>query len=97
MRFICAFYVIIVCDKPHIISAEDLKVKGLFALRRDPSECENCTGCHPEEQYKVKIRTAAARDELPDIFIAWEYSFAEDFVKAGKALKMGPYHVNAAI
>lgn len=74
MRFICAFYVIIVCDKPHIISAEDLKVKGLFALRRDPSECENCTGCHPEEQYKVKIRTAAARDELPDIRAAIKMS-----------------------
>lgn len=40
------------------------------------------------EQYKVKIRTAAASDELPDIFFAWGYSFAEDFVKAGKALKM---------
>lgn len=40
------------------------------------------------EQYKVKIRTAAASDELPDIFFAWGYSFAEDFVKAGKALSM---------
>lgn len=40
------------------------------------------------EQYKVKIRTAAASDELPDIFFAWGYSFAEDFVKVGKALKM---------
>lgn len=40
------------------------------------------------EQYKVKIRTAAASDELPDIFFAWGYSFAEDFVKSGKALQM---------
>lgn len=31
MRFICAFYVLIVCDKTHIIFAEDLTVKG-FSL-----------------------------------------------------------------
>lgn len=43
------------------------------------------------EQYKVKIRTAAASDELPDIFFAWGYSFAEDFVKTGKALQLDSY------
>ncbi|MCI9108273.1 MAG: extracellular solute-binding protein [Lachnospiraceae bacterium] len=40
------------------------------------------------EQYKVKIRTAGASDELPDIFFAWGYSFAEDFAKTGKVLSL---------
>ena len=43
------------------------------------------------EQYKVKIRTAVAADELPDIFMAWGYTFAEPFVESGKVLNLEPY------
>ena len=43
------------------------------------------------EQYKVKLRTAAASNELPDIYFAWGYSYGEDFVAANKALDLTPY------
>ena len=39
---------------------------------------------YDQEEYKTKIREAAAADELPDIFFTWSGSFLGDFVNAGK-------------
>lgn len=76
-------------------NADDLTAKALLdAIELYEQEHPNVKivqDATQGEQYKVKIRTAAASNELPDIFFAWGYSFAEDFVKAGKALELDPY------
>jgi len=43
------------------------------------------------EAYKVKIRTAIAVNEAPDIFFSWGAGFAKPFVNAGKVLALDDY------
>ncbi len=43
------------------------------------------------ESYKVKIRTAIATNNAPDIFYSWGAGFAEPLIKSGKILKMDNY------
>lgn len=43
------------------------------------------------ETYKVKIRTAMAVNEAPDIFFSWGAGFAEPFVESGKVLPLNDY------
>lgn len=46
------------------------------------------------ESYKTKIKTAAASDELPDIYFTWGGGFSQPFVEAGKALNLDEYYSN---
>ena len=43
------------------------------------------------ETYKIKIRTAMAANEAPDIFYSWGAGFARPFVEAGKVLALDDY------
>lgn len=43
------------------------------------------------EAYKIKIRTAIAVNEAPDIFFGWGAGFARPFVNAGKVLALDDY------
>lgn len=43
------------------------------------------------EAYKIKIRTAIAVNEAPDIFFGWGAGFAKPFVNAGKVLALDDY------
>lgn len=43
------------------------------------------------EAYKIKIRTAIAVNEAPDIFFSWGAGFAKSFVNAGKVLALDDY------
>lgn len=44
------------------------------------------------ETYKKKIKSAAAGNELPDIFYSWQGGFSQSFAEAGKALDLDPYY-----
>ncbi|NLU52410.1 MAG: extracellular solute-binding protein [Clostridiaceae bacterium] len=62
---------------------------------------KNWNDSHPEihivtdatesETYKIKIRTAIAVNEAPDIFFCWGAGFAKPFVEAGKVLALDEY------
>ncbi len=41
--------------------------------------------------YKVKIKAAAAANELPDVFYSWGDSFSQPFVEAGRVLAIDEY------
>ncbi len=43
------------------------------------------------EAYKLKIRTAVAVNEMPDIFYTWGAGFAKPFVEANKVLPLDEY------
>lgn len=43
------------------------------------------------EAYKTKVRTAAAANELPDIFFTWGAGFSKPFVEGGKVLALDEY------
>ncbi|HEY5586233.1 MAG TPA: extracellular solute-binding protein [Ruminiclostridium sp.] len=43
------------------------------------------------EAYKTKIKTAAAANEMPDIFYTWGGGFAKPFIDAGKAVPIDQY------
>lgn len=43
------------------------------------------------EAYKIKLRTAIAVNEAPDIFFGWGSGFAEPFVDSGKVLALDEY------
>lgn len=43
------------------------------------------------ETYKIKLRTAMAVNETPDIFYCWGAGFAKPFVNAGKVLPLDEY------
>jgi raffinose/stachyose/melibiose transport system substrate-binding protein len=43
------------------------------------------------EAYKIRIRTAVAVNEAPDIFFSWGAGFAKPFVSAGKVLALDDY------
>jgi len=43
------------------------------------------------ETYKIKLRTAMAVNETPDIFYSWGAGFAKPFVNAGKVLSLEEY------
>lgn len=43
------------------------------------------------ETYKIKLRTAMAVNETPDIFYSWGAGFAKPFVNAGKVLPLDEY------
>ena len=43
------------------------------------------------EAYKIKIRTAIAVNEAPDIFFGWGAGFAKPFVESGKILALDEY------
>lgn len=40
------------------------------------------------EAYKIKIKSAVAADELPDIFFSWSGGFSQPFVESGKMLAL---------
>lgn len=42
------------------------------------------------ETYKVKLRTAIAVNEAPDIFYSWGAGFAKPFIESGKVLALDP-------
>lgn len=44
------------------------------------------------ETYKKKIKSAAAGNELPDIFYSWQGGFSQTFAEAGKCLDLDPYY-----
>ncbi len=43
------------------------------------------------EAYKLKIKAAAAANELPDVFSSWGGGFSEPFVEAGRVLAIDEY------
>lgn len=43
------------------------------------------------ENYKTKIKTAFATNELPDIFYSWGGGFSEPFIESGKVLNLNEY------
>lgn len=43
------------------------------------------------EAYKIKIKTAMAADEVPDVFFAWGAGFVKPFVQAGKVAALDSY------
>ena len=40
------------------------------------------------EAYKIKLKSAVAADELPDIFFSWAGGFSRPFIEAGKMLPL---------
>jgi len=40
------------------------------------------------EAYKIKLKSAVAADELPDIFFSWAGGFSQPFIEAGKMLPL---------
>lgn len=43
------------------------------------------------ESYKMKIRTAMAANEAPDLYFAWGGGFSKPYVHSGKVLALDPY------
>jgi len=43
------------------------------------------------ESYKIKIKTAIAANEAPDLFFSWGAGFSQPFVDAGKVLALDGY------
>lgn len=43
------------------------------------------------EAYKIKIKTAMAADDVPDVFFAWGAGFVKPFVQAGKVAALDSY------
>jgi len=43
------------------------------------------------ESYKMKLKTAIAANEAPDIFFGWGAGFSQPFVEAGKILELDSY------
>ncbi|MCK5130303.1 MAG: extracellular solute-binding protein, partial [Clostridiales bacterium] len=43
------------------------------------------------ESYKMKLKTAVAAGEAPDIFFSWGAGFSQPFVEAGKVLALDDY------
>lgn len=50
------------------------------------------TDSFENETYKTKLKTAAAGNELPDIFFSWQGGFSKTFADAGKLLDLDPYY-----
>lgn len=46
------------------------------------------------EAYKIKIKSAVAADELPDIFFSWAGGFSKPFVESGKILALDETYEN---
>lgn len=46
------------------------------------------------ESYKTKVKTAAAGNELPDIFYSFQGGFSKTFADAGKIADLTPYYEN---
>lgn len=44
-----------------------------------------------DESYKMKLKTAIAADEAPDLFFTWGGGFSKPFVEAGKVLPLDDY------
>lgn len=44
-----------------------------------------------DESYKIKLKTAIAADEAPDLFFTWGAGFSRPFVDAGKVLPLDDY------
>lgn len=43
------------------------------------------------QQYKKRLRTAMAANEIPDIFLTWGYGFSKPFVESGRLLDLTDY------
>lgn len=48
------------------------------------------------EAYKIKLKSAVAADELPDIFFSWAGGFSQPFVESGKMLALDDAYSNYA-
>lgn len=46
------------------------------------------------EAYKIKIKSAVAANELPDIFFTWGGGFSSSFIDTGKILELDSYYKN---
>ena len=44
-----------------------------------------------DESYKIKLKTAMAANEVPDLFFSWGGGFSRPFVDAGKVLPLDDY------
>ncbi len=62
--------------------------KALEKWNTDNPNIQITTDATESETYKIKIRTAIAVNEAPDIFFAWGAGFAKPFVDAGKVLAL---------
>ncbi len=49
------------------------------------------------EAYKIKIKTAMAVDEEPDVFFTWGAGFAKPFIRSGNVLDIDEYAKNESI
>lgn len=65
--------------------------KALERWNNTDNNIKITTDATESETYKVKIRTAIAVNEAPDIFFAWGAGFARPFVEAGKVLALDNY------
>jgi len=65
--------------------------KALEKWKNENPEIGIITDATESETYKIKIRTAVAVNEAPDIFFAWGAGFAKPFVDAGKVLALDEY------
>lgn len=65
--------------------------KALEKWNNENPDIQITTEATESETYKIKIRTAIAVNEAPDIFFAWGAGFAKPFVDAGKVLALDNY------
>lgn len=65
--------------------------KALNEWNKQHPETQIVTEATENETYKIKLRTAMAVNEAPDIFYGWGAGFAKPFVEAGKVLALDDY------
>ncbi len=65
--------------------------KALESAKVDLPNIEIIHDATENEAYKTKIKTAAAADDMPDVFFAWGAGFVGPFVDGGKVMPLDDY------